>query len=80
MYPTPLSSATIQRLGDWFVESINYAVTTQSLTNPEAILTADQLAQIEAEISYQETLYPHILDSTDFTNTACTSDAGATDN
>ncbi len=34
----------------------------------------------QAEISYQETLYPHILDSTDFTNTACTSDAGATDN
>ena len=77
VYGQTLSTATLKRIGDWFVESINWAVTNQSVSaNPAAIMTGDQLSAIEAEIAYQETLYPKILDSAAFTNTECVSDAG----
>ncbi|MGA2447127.1 MAG: hypothetical protein ABTD50_00455 [Polyangiaceae bacterium] len=75
----PLTTADLQRIGAWFVEAINWAVTNQALNNPEAILSADQTAQIEAEIAYQETLYPHILDSNAYSQSTCPADAGSGD-
>jgi hypothetical protein len=78
VYGQTLSTATLQDLGDWFVESIDWAVTNQSVSaNPSAHLTGAQIDAIEAEIAYQETLYPKIINSPAFTNTACASDAGA---
>jgi hypothetical protein len=78
IYGQPLNSADLRELGDWYVESINWAVTNQALTNPEALLTVDQLMQIEALIVYDESLYSPTIASNAFSNSQC-ADAGAND-
>lgn len=71
IYGQKLSTADLKRVGDWFVESINWAVANRAVTNPEAILSGDQIAQIEAQIAYDETLYPDIIVSSSYTQNSC---------
>ena len=76
-YQGPLTKAELQVIGEWWVSAITWAVSEQSMTNGEAVLTGDQITQIEAEIAYDETLYPTIVDSTALPNSICPStDAG----
>jgi hypothetical protein len=74
MYGQPFSPDDLKKLGDWFVQSVIQAVANQSAVNPQAMLTGTQIDQIQAEMTYQETLYPNILGS-GYTYSTCP-DAG----
>jgi hypothetical protein len=72
----PFGPDDLSLLGDWFVGSVIQAVLNQSANNPNAVLTADQVEQMYAEIAYQETLYPAIIQKPGFHYSTCPADAG----
>jgi hypothetical protein len=78
LYGMPFSSDDLALLGDWFVGSVIQAVLNQSANNPEAVLTSTQVEQMYAEIAYQETLYPNIINKPPGLHySTCPADAGA---
>jgi hypothetical protein len=77
LYGMPFGPDDLALLGDWFVGSVIQAVLNQSANNPNAILTAAQVEQMYAEIAYQETLYPNIIQKPGFNYSTCPADAGA---
>jgi hypothetical protein len=75
MYGQPFSPDDLKKLGDWFVQAVIEAVGNQALNNPESILTGAQIDAMEAEMAYQETLYPNI-EGHGFHYSTCAPDAG----
>jgi len=64
LVPVELSSqvfttADLQLIGDWFVESV-----VQAVANQGGLLTSDQIAQIAAQVAYSETTFSPQVDST----------------
>jgi len=76
LYGQPFGPDDLKRLGDWFVSSVVLAVGNQSASNTSALLTGDQIDQIQAEMAYQETLYPYILSVPGYHYSTCV-DAGS---
>jgi hypothetical protein len=78
MQGQPFSPADLKKLGDWFVQSVIQAVANQSADNAEAMLTGAQIDQIQAQMTYQESLYSNINSKKKgFTYSTCTPDAGS---
>jgi hypothetical protein len=75
MYGQPFGPDDLARLGDWFVASVIQAVLNQSANNPNALLTPAQIDQMYAEMAYQETLYPNIIQAPGYHYSTCP-DAG----
>jgi hypothetical protein len=77
LYGMPMGQADLKLLGDWYVTSLIQAVANQSESNAQAVLTGPQIDAIEAEMAYQETLYPDIVPTSGYLYSTCPSDAGA---
>jgi hypothetical protein len=75
MYGQPFSPDDLKKLGDWFIQSVIQAVANQSFNNPESMLTGAQIDAMEAEMTYQESLYPNI-EGHGFHYSTCAPDAG----
>jgi hypothetical protein len=76
LYGQPFGPDDLKRLGDWYVSSVIQAVANQSANNTNALLTGDQIDQIQAEMDYQETLYPNIVAVPGYHYSTCV-DAGS---
>ena len=76
LYGQPFGPDDLKRLGDWFVSSVIQAVANQSASNPNALLTSDQIDQMQAEMAYQETLYVDVVPVPGYHFSTCV-DAGS---
>jgi hypothetical protein len=76
LYGQPFGPDDLKRLGDWFVASVVQAVANQSANNPSALLTSDQIDQMQAEMAYQETQYAYIVAVPGYHYSTCV-DAGS---
>jgi hypothetical protein len=85
IYGQPLTTADLQRLSDWFLEAVIQQVANQAAIQAgvsydggaaPAILTADQIDQIQSALLYYQSFYPDTIDSNAFSSSVCV-DAGA---
>jgi hypothetical protein len=79
IYGSALTTADLQRLGDYFVEALVQAVANQ-VTDPanetnvpanSPLLTSPQIDAIQQWVAYEETLYPNQVSSTRFSQSSC---------